>query len=100
MVPTKPYGCLRSKIAQAVTVKAPDDGTTRPKRLRQTFGVLLVCCCCAVGGRYVGRSMEEMRKKKRRGGPGSNIICWSGKVQPIPFWEWRCVSWTAKRRHK
>ena len=50
-----------------MTVQAPDDGTTRPKRPRQIFGVLLVCCWCAVGGRYVGRSMDEMRKKKRRG---------------------------------
>ena len=49
MVPTKPFGCLRSRTAQDVTiVQAPDDDMTRPKRLRQIFGVLLLCCCCVV----------------------------------------------------
>ena len=49
--------------------RTSDDGVTRPKRLRQMFGVLLVCCWCTVGGRCVGGKMDEMEKKKRRGRP-------------------------------
>ena len=48
----------------------------------------------------VGKS-EGMKWEKRKdgGGPGSNIIRTSGKVQPFPFWGWYCIASIAKRGH-